>query len=58
MNDPTDPHGADEEPLTALTAEAAQHFEIYTTYVKVGFTEGQALDIVKTIVATIICRAA
>jgi hypothetical protein len=36
-------------PLTELTAAAAALHELYLTYVEVGFTEGQAFEIVLTV---------
>lgn len=47
-----------EDPLTSLAAEAAMHHEIYDSYVQAGFTETQALELLKTIIATALGRTA
>lgn len=47
-NDPGEP----ESPLTPLAAEAAMHREIYSTYVEVGFSPAEALDLLKTVIVT------
>jgi len=43
-NDPTDP-------ITELAAAAAQLHELYASYVEAGFTEHQAFELIKTIIA-------
>ena len=40
-----------EDPITQLAAAAAQLHELYNSYLEAGFTEHQAFDIVKTILA-------
>ncbi|MBM9509966.1 hypothetical protein [Actinacidiphila acididurans] len=47
-----------EEPLTSLAAEAVMHHEIYDSYVRAGFSEPQALELLKTIIVTIIGKTA
>lgn len=37
-------------PLTELAAMAVQFHELYTAYVDAGFTEDQALDLLKAII--------
>ena len=37
------------DPITPLTAGAAQLHELYTSYVQAGFTEPQAMQILCTI---------
>lgn len=38
-------------PLTELAAAAVQQHELYRSWVDAGFTEDQALDLLKTIIA-------
>lgn len=45
MTDPSDP-------ITELAAAAAQLHEVYLAYIEAGFTEPQAFDLVKTILAS------
>jgi hypothetical protein len=40
-----------EDPITQLAAAAAQLHELYASYIEAGFTEPQAFDLVKTILA-------
>jgi hypothetical protein len=43
--------GEVEDPITLLAAAAAQLHELYVSYVAAGFTEAQAFDLVKTLLA-------
>ncbi len=38
------------EPLTVLAAQAAVHHEIFTAYITAGFTRGEALHILTSII--------
>ncbi|WP_329214884.1 hypothetical protein OG352_05440 [Streptomyces sp. NBC_01485] len=38
------------EPIAELAALAAQHHELYTAWVSAGFTEHQALELLKTVI--------
>jgi hypothetical protein len=38
------------DPLTELAALAAQHHEIYEAWISAGFTERQALELLKTVI--------
>ncbi|QCX81257.1 hypothetical protein C9F11_38370 [Streptomyces sp. YIM 121038] len=40
-----------EDPITELAAAAVQLHEAYTAYLQAGFTEPQAFELVKTILA-------
>jgi len=40
-----------EDPITQLAAAAAQVHELYISYIEAGFTEAQAFDLIKTILA-------
>lgn len=38
------------EPMTELAALAAQHHEAFTAWISAGFTEHQALELLKAII--------
>ncbi len=40
-----------EDPITQLAAAAVQLHELYSSYIEAGFSEPQAFDLVKTILA-------
>ncbi len=40
-----------EDPITQLAAAAAQLHELYESYVTAGFTEDQAFDLAKVVLA-------
>jgi hypothetical protein len=42
------------DPITDLAASAAQLHELFLAYVQAGFTEAQAMELVKTTLATAI----
>ena len=39
-----------EPPVTQLAAEAALHHEVFRAWVEAGFTESQALDLLKALI--------
>ena len=41
-------------PLTELAAQAALHHEMYSAYVEAGFTEEQAMQLLATVIMTVI----
>jgi hypothetical protein len=46
-----------QDPMTALTETAAQQHEIFLTWVKAGFTEGQALELLKAVITAAMLKA-
>ncbi|MCP3758200.1 hypothetical protein [Streptomyces sp. TBY4] len=44
------PNGESPSPLTALTAAAVSMHELYTEYVKAGFTKAEAMEILKALI--------
>lgn len=40
-----------EDPITQLAAAAAQVHELYVSYIQAGFSEGQAFELIKAILA-------
>lgn len=43
--------GMPDDPMTELAQGAAQTHELYTAYVKAGFTEAQAMQIICALIA-------
>ncbi|MEU9208508.1 hypothetical protein AB0D27_11275 [Streptomyces sp. NPDC048415] len=39
------------DPITELAALAAQHHELYEAWISAGFTERQAIELLKTVIA-------
>ncbi|MFJ6841394.1 hypothetical protein ACIQRE_01855 [Streptomyces griseoluteus] len=46
------------EPITELAAQAAAHHEVFQSWVEAGFTEAQALELLKTLLAGAVGGAA
>jgi hypothetical protein len=52
-----DDDGPPEDPMTALQAGAAQQHEMFVAWVVAGFTEAQALELLKAVVTALILKS-